>query len=413
MLNSDLRQSVEMIFTPAYPATGLTFARRAGFTDFEQYLAEPGSQILIYGQTGVGKTSLAINGLLDHHNWIRYQCHKDSTFEGIIKFFVENLLDPIPSQVEVTKTSGGELHIGLSSYNQAQVDRRSGLRELYEMDHTFSPEKFIFSLAPECWKLVIDDFERVSSLETKIRVAQLTKSFSDQAPLVQQGDGSHGAAKLIIVGSGSTMGELLDGDPSNLGRVMSIHLKELSDQEVRSFLERGFDHLKIKCHEQALESFVLLAAGYPRYAHALALEACREAERLQSGRLFISREIGTRAVYRVVDRYEPTFGRDFDYAVRSRNRSKRVHAKLVQAIANIRKVECDVAEIFEAVQKIDPKLELRSITAALGELASKKRGNLLKRPRSQRGVYAFNDALMKSFVRLKHYEIQLSSDIDY
>lgn len=399
----------ETIFTPSSPATGLTFSRRAENTDLSNYLREPGSQVLIYGQTGIGKTSLALYSLNDAHNFIRYQCNSDTTFEKIINYFTGILLGPQPSEVQVDVTTGKSLQLGLD-WGRAQYQRTRGFREIYDTKKEFNAEHFIFALGPECWKLMIDDFERITCEQTKSRVAQLTKSFSDQAPLVPQGESSSSAAKIIIIGIAETMNQLLVGDASTLGRVMCIHLKPLIERQVKEFLVNGFDYLGVKCDPRVLQSFIELAAGYPRYAHALALAACRVAR--DEGTTFISQETGARAVSAAIRRYESIFEDTFAYASRSRRGGRRVHAKLLRAMANIRQIDCEVEEILVAAQEIDPSLTPRHVTTALGELTSKSRRAVLRRPRDQRGTYTFSDALFKSYVRMKYFDIQLSEDLD-
>ena len=55
------------------------------------------------------------------------------------------------------------------------------VKRIYEGVDEFRENDFIEFIAPEAWKLVIDDFERIEDKKCRARIAELAKSFSDQA----------------------------------------------------------------------------------------------------------------------------------------------------------------------------------------------------------------------------------------
>jgi energy-coupling factor transporter ATP-binding protein EcfA2 len=161
------------VFTPARPAK-LTFVERK---DINQKLVDalktPGKQLLIYGYTGSGKTSLIKNKLLQtYENSITTSCTEGMQFEQLILQAFDKF-DAFFTTERVKEKSRDNL-IGLeANYNliKAQISSSHSSKTSEKQERIvplqLTPQKLaeFFGKLNSCW--VIEDFHKMEPAEKK------------------------------------------------------------------------------------------------------------------------------------------------------------------------------------------------------------------------------------------------------
>lgn len=233
-------------FTPSQPIASLrTFAgRKALIASVIRTIENRRMHVVLYGNRGMGKTSLLqIIALLarDAQYLVRYSsCSAasefDSTFRTIcadIPLLYDKGFDPTSDQVAQGKNLGDLL--GAERLTPARLSevfaRVTGTRIL----------------------LILDEFDRATSAEFRLSVAELIKNLSDLATRVQ----------LLIGGVASNLNELIEHIPSVRRNVLGVPVGEMTIEELGEIIANGETISGMTFSPDAKARIVELALGSP------------------------------------------------------------------------------------------------------------------------------------------------------
>lgn len=173
---------LDEVYTPTIAAR-LTYVERGELsTDLRHALGIPGMQIVMYGYSGCGKTTLIQNELArQQKTYISTNCTSSSTIDQIVLNAFDKLEPFFTSQKSLAKTSSISASISskyLSLVGALSVDKT--LTEQRALPLQLTPQRLAeFLGAAECiW--VIEDFHKVA-FEQKKQLAQILKTFVDTA----------------------------------------------------------------------------------------------------------------------------------------------------------------------------------------------------------------------------------------
>lgn len=129
------------VFTPTTPAR-LTFVEREGINSkLVNALQTPGKQIVVYGHSGSGRTTLLENKLYQtYEKHITTRCIKGLTFEQLMLDAFDQL--NIFYRAESTKTSRESVSNNIASEYlgiKAQIGSQSGLETTYRQQRVIPP----------------------------------------------------------------------------------------------------------------------------------------------------------------------------------------------------------------------------------------------------------------------------------
>ena len=106
----------EDVFTPAAPAVGsIVYARRRGpEQQFDDTLNEKGAQVLVYGDSAIGKTSFVLTELRRKKiEYVRVQCSSKMTWDQISKELMRELKEGIEHREVKEKSTSPELSVNV------------------------------------------------------------------------------------------------------------------------------------------------------------------------------------------------------------------------------------------------------------------------------------------------------------
>jgi AAA ATPase domain len=393
------------VFTPARPVGPEMWASRefAGHDRaqglqrrFEERIAEPGRQIVLYGDTGVGKTSLVehvcnTNGI----EFVRVECgqplkemlREALTVAGIAEERVE-------WSTKVTGRAGarGDAIITFSRSEREDIDTTTG---------TSYPTSMQTAACVALTKagvrvLFLDNFENVRArsygraLATEI--AQLMKSFADRR-----------GVKVVVAGISAESERLLLLDDATSRRTAEVEVPRMKDEELDEILQKGEARLGISFDSDCRAMILRYSDGFPYYTHLLALHATRAA--LAGDEARVSMAHFQTALDEVLEDADLLLRRTYTDAVETTGNIK-VRKSIMQAMAGQEKPELTFREVRSAFQKVHPQYRsldsLNFINVGLGELVEKyqvlqSRG--IKK--SSDRTYRFLNPLMRTYVLLR------------
>lgn len=381
----DFHARCHQAFTPFAPIRLPDFF--AGRLDVVRRVANeldaPGRHVAIFGERGVGKTSLA--ELLSFFTSFEpdrvhvVRCGHDSTFESIFAEFLERFASGLSLEsVESEGALEGSLRLGPVGAG-GETRQRRVYRNLAQT-HSISRSRLLGALASAGALLIVDEFDRVRHVETHTRMAELIKAFSD----------SGSRSKIVIVGVADSIRGLI-GEHTSLSRSLAqVKLDRMSREDLAEIIRRGEDRIGLSFRPTVTNKIVALADGFPHYVHLIALYASLRAieallERPALAELVVDEEEYGAGVEEAIRNSEYTLIEAYDDAVITTRRRSDIYELILHAIAMGDEAVAQVQDIASHASTLAGR-ELRpaQLSTALGRLTRRDKGR--SSPRSATGT---------------------------
>jgi Cdc6-like AAA superfamily ATPase len=398
ILSEDRRQeltiAVSRAFCPATPVTHrqLFSGRVEQIADLIDSVNTPGQHAIIYGERGVGKTSLAnymAFSLSSVLTTVHITCDGSDTFDSIWR--------KVTDDIEMVIATPG---VGFVTSVRT---KRAAASEFLPIDEELTPEHVRRALGLLSMDrpivVFIDEFDRLQDQESLALFADTVKLLSDRAV----------PATLVLVGVADRVGELI-GEHSSVSRALiQVKMPRMSADELREIIGRGTARVGMKASRTATNAIVELSQGLPHYTHLLGLWSARAA--ISAGRLNMTPQDVRVAIHRAIARTEETIALSYDRATSS-SRPDSMFQEVLLACALARADErgfFPAAAVRKPLQAITGKpYDYPSYARHLAAFSEKERGRILERagtPRRYR--FRFVNPLLTPYVLMKGIQEQL------
>ncbi len=347
-------------FRPAAPVDDLELfaGREKQRGEVISAVSQVGYHVGLYGERGVGKTSLArvMASIFNQPGIRQFQaamvsCHTDDDFESL----------------------------------WTNIFRRLGR----EIDN-FTPEGVRYEveqLDPPAL-IVIDELDRLEDDDALTRLADTIKTLSDNAV----------PTTMILVGVAGSIGDLIGEHESIIRNLAQIGMPRMEPNELRGILAKGCEHAGIRINEDAVDRIVSLSEGLPHYTHLLGHRAAERA--VQEDRNTVALEDVETAIPRAVEGH--TLQSDYVKAVRS-SQPGNLYREVLLACAIAPK---NSLGYFSSGQIRDPlevvagrRLDIPAFSRHMKEFLDPVRGSVLRREGKERSYsYRFSDPMMQPYV---------------
>jgi hypothetical protein len=390
------------IFRPSSPTDDLRLFR--GRTrQVESVLTgiqEVGQHPVIYGERGVGKTSLSyvaralyVGMQPDSAISVRVQCSEGEQFTDVWAHFFRAY------RAEVEK-----LDRERREHFKETVERVETIL-LYPDADTLSAHDVAEALAlianQSQLLVILDEFDRLGGWQDTIPFADLIKTLSDDLiPMT-----------LIIVGVADNIDGLIQGHNSIARNIRQVNMPRMSEDELAEILTGGLKAYSeqtgdpLSCDKRTARSVARISQGFPYYTHLLGGAAGAEA--IRAGESTVTQATVFRAMVRAVEDTSHAIRSSYTEAVTARAGAQLVPTLLACALATT-----DDLGFFASTDVAHALSEIIGLPRSSGHVNShlKRFANdpiwmLEERRRGERSIrYRFQDPLMKPFVMIKGIE---------
>jgi AAA+ ATPase superfamily predicted ATPase len=388
-----IRESgVREIFTPFSPIQNseCLSGREDEISSVYSSLNTPGQHSLVYGERGVGKSSLAnvISQLAKDtlkYNIYFKKCASDDSFLSIVsdmlsfKGYDTNCTESIK---EIAGSGGA--NIGLNLFGANLNSTRKSQNKLNLEKELSSPSWVASLLKDERFLLIIDEIDLIKEKAELEKVAILLKHLSDYDSQL----------KILIVGVSSIGRDLVINHKSVERCINEIYLKPIKISALKNIVQTGEDKIGIKFDDLVIDDIVEISGGYPHFVHLIALKCAEEA--IINNRIRITIAELSDGLKNASKFSEGQFIRVYEGAIKH---NTEVSRKVLLAAALCHPKGFLVSEIVEMLNEvIDPELPKRAITNCLSKWVTEDESNILTRV--SRGQYKFCDPRLMSYIKM-------------
>lgn len=384
IVNSGVRE----IFTPHQPISDveLLLGRQKEVKKLVQTLNTPGQHVLLYGERGVGKSSLAnivtdILRLLIKRQIFVKRCDQADTFESIVHGPLAAVGGDLTLK-SVSEEATGKVKVDFKVIAGGGDKKYTGN---YDVSSSLTPSTVAELVHDVVGLLIVDEVDAIENPRERRKLAELIKLLSDA--------GSN--FKILIVGIAETGNELTAAHPSVQRCLKETKLRRMSVPELKQVVVKGAEKAGLTFTPKVIGSIASLSAGYPHFTHLIALKCAEMA--IADGRTEIRDAHLNEALTLAVDDAEGTLKHDYDRATRSTGTG--MYRSIVVAAALMKSEEFTSASLRDEVHKLTGNpISQGSMNNFLKRLLSDDGASILRRV--SKGMYRFSDPRMASFARI-------------
>lgn len=366
---------VGRVFSPGAPVDkyALFAGRTEQVADVINAVNQRGAHVVLFGERGVGKTSLAnvlgeiftsahIGGL----NSGTVNCDRRDTFSTI---WHKVLREITVSDVE-------------------QDD--STLSAWLEKDVTPEDVRYLLDFVPYGTIIILDEVDLIQDKETKALLADTIKTLADHSS----------STTLVLVGVGDSVDELIEHHESLARSLVQVRMPRMSRNELFEIIDRGAEELNMRVEDDARRTIADRSEGLPHFTHLLSLHAFQRA--VTDDREAVTANDVHEATGLAVAKAQQSILSDYHKATSSQQ-ADTLYGKVLLACALAR---TDDLGFFAAKDIRDPlstvagkRYEIPAFSRHLKELSAGTRGPILQQTGTERRYrFRFVNPMMQPFI---------------
>lgn len=258
-------ERLNTLLSPARPIQSIEYLQGRGkeLDKIEKSLFARGRHIFIYGDRGVGKSSLAAAAASQCQSadsaYIDVSCAPDSTLKGIVANIAYQAMKI--SRTKKTKLNANAsvefrfLKIGGSK----EVTHNDLYSEIHSLVDAVAVLQEVAAIHSERPIVVLDEFDRISDKVEANLFADLVKQLGDKKVNIT----------FFFTGVGKTLEELLGAHPSAIRQFETIELTKLSWDARWDIAKRAANAFGVEIEDQVCVRIAAVSDGYPYYVHLI------------------------------------------------------------------------------------------------------------------------------------------------
>ena len=381
---------VNQAFSPGAPIDKfkLFAGRTAQVREVITAVQQRGQHVILYGERGVGKTSLA-NVLSEFLTDIGYGNIDSGTIncDGLDTSFTA-LWNKIFREMSIsTQTQKA----GFGNFSN---ENRISLLSLLPNPEKITPDDVRFVLQrihPST--IIIDEVDRIRDRETTTLLADTVKTLSDHSV----------ETTIILVGVADSVDEIIEEHHSVERALVQVRMPRMSSQEIHEALDKGLTEAGMTINNGAKNQIAELSQGLPHYTHLLGLHAAHEA--IENDRSNITKKDVESAIRVSVNKTQQSILNAYNKATTSQ-RQGTLYEKVLLACAQ---ATTDDLGFFAATDVRAPmtkimgrQYEIPAFSRHLNDFCEEARGPILQRKGSRRRFrFRFINPLMQPFIIIR------------
>lgn len=408
MLSKDISEDdfglrLNQLVSPARPIQSIEFlqGREKELSSIRKALYAPGRHVFIYGDRGVGKSSLAAAAASIFQSadatYLDIGCTPDATLNGVVAAIAYRALDV--SRIHKSKRAKSSAldfkYLKVAVNNEITLnDLSSEIKTLLDAVEVLREVSLIHSERPV---VVLDEFDRISDPSQRAMFADLVK---------QLGDKKIGIT-FFFTGVAKTLDEILGAHPSAIRQFETIELPKLSWTARWDIAKNAANAFDVELDEQVCTRIAAVSDGYPYYVHLITEKLLWRVFEDPGVVSFVDKKMYHLGLRDAIDSINAELRRPYEMAVSQRTDD---FQEILWATADSEYLDRDLRQMFTSYtylmkQRAFAKrtaLEYDEFTAVVRKLKSKSCGEVLVPARfNKKGWISYREPLLRGYVRMQ------------
>jgi len=403
--SGDLQEKGFMLstfFKPTAPINreDLFAGRTSQIRDVVDAINQQGQHAVLYGERGVGKTSLA-NMLFSRIRapgtsvWApQINCMTADSYSDIWKRVFEEIR---------FKAENGKERLSLERQEEKLLKEYTG-----SYSDRISPDivrRILSSLGQDGLVVVIlDEFDTVDDADSRAMMSDTLKFLSDRAV----------PATVVLIGVADDVENLIANHRSLERCLRQVRMPRMPYKELEAIVVQGLEKVGMTIEQPALDEITHLSHGLPHYPHLLGLHSGRAA--IDDMSLCVTEEHVQTAIKQAVDKAQASIQSGYSKAITS-SRKEALYKEVLLACALAETDDLgwfyprDVREPLEKI--LSRPYKISAFARHLHQLCAAVHGPVLvKDDRSARPRYRFDNPLMQPYTLIRGLAAGLISTAD-
>ena len=396
-----------------FPARAITspehlVGRTKQLNQIKRAFSNEGKQIFIYGERGVGKTSLAKTAAYVHQSSenepVLVACSPESSFASIMQDIIRSCL---PTHGSIQKTSVTRNNtVGVKGLGHSVIETiESGdVPEISSVNQAIVTLKFIAQKHSNRPVVIVDEFDRISIPEERARFADFLKQISDQTLPIQ----------FIFCGIASDVDGLL-GEHFSAGRYIApIEIGPLPMDALWEIFDKAEAVFGVNIDKEIKVRAALVADGYPYFMHLIGDSLLWNMFETQSDKA--DAFMFDQSISQAVDEAEPMLRQHYDNA--TQKYESKDYREVLWSVSAPKVFPKKWREIYDDyyLEMVKNRGEQECLSAdsfykRLLNLTKSSHGEILLT--NENGWYKFSENVVRSYVRMRASEagVNLGPDL--
>lgn len=267
----DQLQRVFQIFCPSVPTRDISrlFGRHAECIEISRTLLAPGRHLVVYGERGVGKTSVSSLAARAHASarglrYVEYQCGTRDTHLDIFRHVLREagtLVDERPKSSAYERNLSATAKIPFAE-GGGSTKRSEQSEFAAAIPDGVTPNEICRRLSETGLIVLLDEFDRVSDSGTRQFITETIKALSNTG----------GESRFIFCGVAMKSTDLIGEHASMARSLKSLRIRYLPEAALRQIIDNGTAMLKLEFSPALRNAIILMSCGLPYFTHLLCEE---------------------------------------------------------------------------------------------------------------------------------------------
>jgi archaellum biogenesis ATPase FlaH len=401
---------------PAEPISSIELlkGRHKELGEIRRALFAKGRHMFIYGDRGIGKSSLAQTAAFQYQSSdsaiIQIGCTRTSTFYEIMHSIAARLVENLDTK-EIQAKGGINLKFINFELLVKSVSKPE-LQQVCSMDQALNVISDIREIHSDNPIIVIDEFDAIQDPEERYKFAEFLKKMGDSGVYVP----------IIFSGIAGSLDDVLGGHQSSIRQLFPIQLSPISWDSRWDILVEALEAFNIEFDEEIKYRVAGISDGFPYYVHLITehlLWAIYDDETTSRVANFNHyNEALKKAVESVQEHIRKPYdlatlrhSQDFHHAIWAAADTSILHRNINDIYASYERVIRDLNH--QGGQDHLVPIDRKKFSQRLNTLTKASHGSVLKKMNDNRtGWYQFTENMLRGYVRLlaETYGVRLWMD---